>query len=62
MFDRTTGHLLDEHAFRQRIFDTGCDESIRKLVWCYLLRVFNESMTDDDKHRYVHQNQQRYGE
>ena len=52
MLDPVTGRLLDEPAFRQRIFDTGCEESIRKTVWCYLLRVYNESMTTDDRQQY----------
>ena len=49
MLDPTTGRLIDEAALRQRIFDDGCDDSIRKIVWCYLLRVFNESMSNADK-------------
>ncbi|UJR36590.1 hypothetical protein I4U23_029309 [Adineta vaga] len=53
MLDPSTGRLLDEQLFRQRIFDNGCDESIRKIVWCYLLRVFNESMTNEDKTEYT---------
>jgi hypothetical protein len=56
----STGRLLDEQAFRQRIFDNGCEESIRKTVWCYLLRVFNESMTNDDKNQYIIKAKERY--
>ncbi|CAF1449603.1 unnamed protein product, partial [Adineta steineri] len=62
MLDPTTGRLLDEQAFRQRIFDNGCDESIRKIVWCYLLRVFNESMTNEDKTEYTMKAKERYNE
>ncbi|CAF3455582.1 unnamed protein product [Rotaria socialis] len=62
MLDPVTGRLLDEQAFRQKIFDNGCDESIRKIVWCYLLRVFNESMTNDDKKEYTVKATERYNE
>ena len=62
MLDPSTGRLLDEELFRQRIFDHGCDESIRKIVWCYLLRVFNESMTNEDKSEYTHRAKERYNE
>jgi hypothetical protein len=62
MLDPSTGRLLDEQAFRQRIFDNGCEESIRKTVWCYLLRVFNESMTHHDKKQYVTKAKERYHE
>jgi hypothetical protein len=62
MLDPSTGRLLDEQAFRQRIFDSGCDESIRKTVWCYLLRVYNESMTNEDKKEYTIKAQERYNE
>ncbi|CAF4817602.1 unnamed protein product [Rotaria sp. Silwood1] len=62
MLDPLTGRLLDEPAFRQRIFDNGCDESIRKIVWCYLLRVFNESMTNEDKNEYTIKAKERYNE
>jgi hypothetical protein len=62
MLDPTNGRLLDEQAFRQRIFDYGCDESIRKIVWCYLLRVFNESMTNEDKMEYAARAKERYNE
>ncbi|CAF1299255.1 unnamed protein product [Adineta ricciae] len=62
MLDPSTGRLLDEQLFRQRIFDHGCDESIRKIVWCYLLRVFNESMTNEDKSEYTHRAKERYNE
>jgi hypothetical protein len=62
MLDPSTGRLLDEQVFRQRIFDSGCDESIRKIVWCYLLRVFNESMTNDDRNEYTIKAKERYNE
>ncbi len=62
MLDPVTGRLLDEQAFRQRIFDSGCDESIRKTVWCYLLRLFNESMTKEDRKIYTVKAQERYNE
>lgn len=62
MLDPVTGRLLDEQTFRQRIFDSGCDELIRKTVWCYLLRVFNESMTKDDRHEYTIKAKERYNE
>ena len=62
MLDPSTGRLLDESAFRQRIFDAGCEESIRKTVWCYLLRVYNESMTNDDKTQYKVKAKERYNE
>ncbi|CAF1081921.1 unnamed protein product [Rotaria sordida] len=62
MLDPLTGRLLDEQAFRQRIFDNGCDDCIKKIVWCYLLRVFNESMTNDDKNEYVIKAKERYNE
>ncbi|CAM4764468.1 unnamed protein product [Rotaria magnacalcarata] len=60
MLDPVTGRLLDEQAFRQKIFDNGCDESIRKIVWCYLLRVFHESMTNDDKKEYMVKAEEHY--
>ena len=62
MLDPTTGRLLDEPAFRQRVFDTGCEESIRKVVWCYLLRVFNESMTSADRVEHTGKAKERYNE
>lgn len=62
MLDPNTGRLMDESAFRQRIFDDGCDESIRKIAWCYLLRVFNESMSHADKTDYTIKAKQRYTE
>ena len=62
MLDPCTGRLLNELAFRRRIFDYGCDESIRKTVWCYLLRVFNETMTMDDKNEYTIKANERYNE
>ena len=60
MLDSSTGRLIDDQAFRQRIFDNGCEESIRKIVWCYLLRVFNESMTHEDKNEYTAKAKERY--
>lgn len=60
MLDPANGRLLDESAFRQRIFDSGCDKSIRDVVWCYLLRVFNETMTNEDKDQYKIKIKQRY--
>ena len=62
MLDPNTGRLLDEPAFRQRIFDSGCEESIRKIVWCYLLRVFNESMSNEEKNEYALKARERYKE
>ena len=62
MMDPSTGRLIDEVAFRQYVFDYGCDESIRKIVWCYLLRVFNESMSHEDKDQYVKKTRERYNE
>jgi hypothetical protein len=62
MLDPSTGRLLDEQAFRQRIFDNGCEDSIKKIVWCYLLRVFNESMTHEDKNEYTLKARERYNE
>lgn len=62
MLDPVTGRLLDEQAFRQKIFDQGCEESIRKTVWCYLLRVFNDSMTNEDKKEYIIKSKERYNE
>jgi len=62
MLDSTTGRLIDESALRQRVFDDGCDESIRKIVWCYLLRVFNESMSNADKTDYTIKAKQSYNE
>lgn len=62
MLDPGTGRLLDEQTFRQRIFDNGCEESIRKTVWCYLLRVYNESMTSDDRNQYKTKAKAQYHE
>lgn len=62
MLDSTTGRLIDESTLRQRVFDDGCDESIRKIVWCYLLRVFNESMSNADKTDYTIKAKQSYNE
>lgn len=62
MLDPSTGRLLDEQLFRQRIFDHGCDESIRKTVWCYLLHVFNDSMSSKDTTEYTHRAKERYSE
>ena len=62
MFDSTTGRLLNEQTFRQRIYETGCEKSIRKIVWCYLFRIFDQTMTTDEKKQYVHKAQERYDE
>jgi hypothetical protein len=62
MFDTSTGRLLDEHQFRQRIFDDGCEPSIRHIVWCYLLRIFDSSMTYNDRQEYNMKAKQRYNE
>lgn len=62
MFDTKTGRLIDPISFRQHTFDFGIDPSIRKLAWCYLLRVFNESMTYHDKDIYVKKSKERYDE
>ena len=52
MLDASTGRLSDERVFRQRVFDHGCDSSIRRIVWCYLFRVFDPLMTHADKAEY----------
>ena len=60
MFDSTTGRLLDENLFRQRIYETGCEQRLRKIVWCYLLRIFDSYMTNDDKKLYIDKARDRY--
>ena len=60
MFDSTNGRLLDENHFRQRIYETGCEESIRKIVWCYLLRMFDSYMTNEEKMDYIRRAKDRY--
>lgn len=62
MFDASTGRLLNEQTFRQRIFECGCEPSIRRLVWCYLFRIFDPSMSDDDRIQYGIQAKERYAE
>jgi hypothetical protein len=62
MLDLSNGRLLNEEAFRQRIYDTGCDQSIRKIVWCYLFRIFNQTMTNEDKIQYIIKAKERYHE
>jgi hypothetical protein len=62
MLEPSTGCLRDVQALRQRVFDHGCDESIRKLVWCYLLRVFNESMSTEDRTAHIAKLKQQYNE
>ncbi|CAF4174470.1 unnamed protein product [Rotaria magnacalcarata] len=52
MLDHSNGRLLNIHTFRQRIYDSGCEESIRSTVWYYLFRIFNETMTNEDKNQY----------
>jgi hypothetical protein len=62
MFDISTGRLLNEELFRQRIYDTGCEQQIRKIVWCYLFRIFDQTMTNDDKIQYIIKARERYNE
>jgi hypothetical protein len=62
MLDSSNGRLLNEHSFRQRIYDTGCEQSIRRIVWCYLFRIFNQTMTNEDKHQYIIKAKERYNE
>ena len=62
MFDASTGRLLNEPAFRERIFECGCEPSIRRVVWCYLFRIFDQSMTDDDRIQYGTKAKERYSE
>lgn len=60
MFDSSNGRLINENLFRQRIYETGCEQNIRKIVWCYLLRIFNSYMTNDDKVRYMNNARDQY--
>lgn len=60
MLDPTNGRLLDENLFRQRIYETGCEDRIRKLVWCYLLRIFDAYMTNDEKMEYINRAKDHY--
>ncbi len=62
MLDSTNGRLLNEECFRQRIYETGCEQSIRKIVWCYLFRIFNPTMTNEDKFQYIIKAKERYNE
>lgn len=62
MLDSSNGRLLNEQLFRQRIYDTGCEQSIRKIVWCYLFRIFNQTMTNEDKVQYIVKAKERYKE
>jgi hypothetical protein len=62
MLDPSNGCLLNEQLFRQRIYDTGCEQSIRKIVWCYLFRIFNQTMTNEDKNQYIIKAKERYNE
>jgi hypothetical protein len=62
MFDSSNGRLLNEESFRQRIYDTGCEQRIRKIVWCYLFRIFDQTMTNDDKIQYIIKAKERYKE
>lgn len=62
MLDTNTGRLLNEQIFRQRIYETGCEPSIRKIVWCYLFRIFNQTMTNEDKIQYITKAKERYKE
>ena len=60
MFDSSNGRLLNEQLFRQRIYDNGCEQSIRQIVWLYLFRIFNQAMTNQDKIQYVMKSTKRY--
>ena len=62
MLDSSNGRLLNEQTFRQRIYDNGCEQSIRKIVWCYLFRIFNQTMTNEDKTQYINKAKERYNE
>ncbi|CAF3787081.1 unnamed protein product [Adineta steineri] len=62
MLDSSTGRLLNEDLLRQRIYDNGCEQSIRKIVWCYLFRIFNQTMTNEDKIQYTVKAKERYNE
>lgn len=62
MFEPSTGRLLNEQTFRQRIYETGCEKPIRKIVWCYLFRIFDQTMTNDEKKQYVNKAKERYDE
>lgn len=62
MFDPLTGRLINESLFRQRIFEDGCETSIRRLAWCYLFRIFDQSMTNDDRKAYGIKTTERYAE
>ncbi|CAF1117655.1 unnamed protein product [Rotaria sp. Silwood1] len=62
MLDPSNGRLLNEQLLRQRIYDNGCEESIRNIVWCYLFRVFNETMTNEDKTKYTIKAKEHYEE
>ncbi|CAF1043085.1 unnamed protein product [Rotaria sordida] len=62
MLDTTNGRLLNEQLLRQRIYEDGCEESIRSIVWCYLFRVFNETMTNEDKKQYLIKATEQYNE
>lgn len=62
IFQTSTGQLLNETVFRQRIFQTGCEPSIRHTVWCYLFRVYDRSMTRNDRIQYGVRAKQRYAE
>ncbi|CAF2649969.1 unnamed protein product [Rotaria sp. Silwood2] len=60
MLDPSNGRLLNEQLLRQRIYENGCEESIRSIVWCYLFRVFNETMTNEDKTQYSIKAKEQY--
>lgn len=62
MLDPSNGRLLNEKLLRQRVYDSGCDESIRRIVWCYLFRVFTDTMTNDDKTQYHIKVTEQYNE
>ncbi|UJR09530.1 hypothetical protein I4U23_013767 [Adineta vaga] len=62
MLDPITGRLLNEENFRRRIYENGCEQSIRKIVWCYLFQIFNQTMTNDDKIQYTIKAKERYNE
>ncbi|CAF1397056.1 unnamed protein product, partial [Adineta ricciae] len=62
MLDPVNGRLLNEENFRRRIYENGCEQSVRKIVWCYLFQVFNQTMTNDDKVQYTIKAKERYQE
>lgn len=60
MFEHSTGRLINEPLLRQRVFESGSDPSIRHVVWCYLFRVYDRSMSSDDRAQCAIKNTERY--